>query len=193
MHHTAHMQPLLLYIHIFTTVQRWQRRWAGVELRCVVTLLNVQYVAVDECLSAFQCRLLWAVLLHLLLQAPGCHLVTVELLDWLLLVMDSLATEQMAPRCTGKQLQFPHNGFVWCVCLRAPFIHLALTLDREHLFSACLICLINFFFTSARSFSSKQFKAEKVLIQQPWKKICINNTKRKAEIAAVFAHSGIYT
>lgn len=73
-YHTSHIQPSL------------QPRWARVKLWCVVMLLNVQYVAVDECLSVqSQCSLFRAVLLHLLLQPPGCHLITVKLLDWLFL------------------------------------------------------------------------------------------------------------
>lgn len=119
-------------------------------------LLNLQHVAVDECLSAFQCHLFGAVLLHLLLQPPGCRLVTGCLIGSFY-EMDSLAVEQVAPHCNGKQLHFPQNVYVWRVCAYHSGSGFTLTLNRKHLFSACLTDLINFF-NCANSFFIKYFK-----------------------------------
>lgn len=51
--------------------------------KAVVSMLLNTQIVVDEHLSAFHRCLFRAVLLHLLMQPPGCN--TVKLLDWLFL------------------------------------------------------------------------------------------------------------
>lgn len=130
---STHATPLTVYQHLHYSVRCWQPRWPAGELCCVVVLLNVQYVAVDECLSAFQCRLFRAVLLHLLLQPPGCHLVTVELLDWLF-----LCDGQSCNWADGIPLHWQATALssecVCLVCSCAPFrkyVYFSLNLDWE--------------------------------------------------------------
>ena len=91
-------------------------------------------------------------------------------------VMDSLAIEQMAPRCTGKQLQFSQNVFVWCVCVHhsESVCTSALTVADKCLLSS-LASFLNFLFTSARTFSRKHFFL-KLNSRAP------THTRRKTEI-----------
>lgn len=94
---------------------------------------------VSECIS--QSFFFRAVLLHLLLRSPGCHLVTLELPDWLF-----VGDGQSYSRADGTLLHWQATAVSsHCAC---PVLYV-ITLNTENkCYLSILISLLIFFFTS---------------------------------------------